>query len=69
MTIPFERLKARLFANPKVKAEYDALVPEFEISAELVKARLRAGCLRPNWLPGWHQPVHHRTTGERPDPA
>ena len=23
MTIPFERLKARLLANPKVKAEYD----------------------------------------------
>src|ERR1700676_3747957 len=43
MTIPFEKLKARLIANPKVKAEYDALAPEFEISAELVKARLRAG--------------------------
>jgi predicted protein tyrosine phosphatase len=42
MTIPFEKLKARLLANPKVKAEYDALAPEFEISAELVKARLRA---------------------------
>ena len=25
MTIPFEELKARLLANPKVKAEYDAL--------------------------------------------
>src|ERR1700688_1933637 len=43
MTIPFAKLKARLLANPKVKAEYDALAPEFEISAELVKARLRAG--------------------------
>jgi DNA-binding XRE family transcriptional regulator len=43
MTIPFEKLKARLLANPEVKAEYDALAPEFEISAELVKARLRAG--------------------------
>ena len=43
MTIPFEKLKARLLANPKVKAEYDALAPEFEISAELVKARRRAG--------------------------
>jgi DNA-binding transcriptional regulator YiaG len=43
MTIPFEKLRARLLANPKVKAEYDALAPEFEISAELVKARLRAG--------------------------
>jgi ribosome-binding protein aMBF1 (putative translation factor) len=43
MTIPFEKLKARLLADPKVKAEYDALAPEFEISAELVKARMRAG--------------------------
>ncbi|MGF6310296.1 ribosome-binding protein aMBF1 (putative translation factor) [Bradyrhizobium sp. i1.8.4] len=43
MTIPFEKLKARLLANPKVRAEYDALAPEFEIAAELVKARRRAG--------------------------
>jgi hypothetical protein len=43
MTIPFEKLKARLLTNPKVKAEYEALAPEFEISAELVRARLRAG--------------------------
>jgi predicted transcriptional regulator len=43
MTIPFEQLKARLLANPEVKAEYDSLAPEFEIAAELVKARLRAG--------------------------
>ncbi len=40
MTIPFETLKARLMANPKVKAQYDALAPEFEICAELLKARL-----------------------------
>jgi len=33
MTIQFEKLKARLLANPKVKAEYDALAPEFEIAA------------------------------------
>jgi predicted transcriptional regulator len=43
LTIPFEKLKARLLANPKVKAEYDALAPEFEIAAELLRARLRAG--------------------------
>jgi hypothetical protein len=29
MTIRFEKLRARLLANPKVKAEYDALAPEF----------------------------------------
>jgi predicted transcriptional regulator len=43
MTIQFEKLKARLLANPRVKAEYDALGPEFEIAAELLRARLRAG--------------------------
>jgi predicted transcriptional regulator len=43
VTIPFEEFKARLLADPEVKAEYDALAPEFEIAAELVKARLRAG--------------------------
>ena len=43
MTIAFEVLKRRLLANPKVKAEYDALAPEFEIAAELLRARLRAG--------------------------
>ena len=41
MTIQFERLKAQLLANPKVKAEYDALAPEFEIAAELLRARRR----------------------------
>jgi hypothetical protein len=32
MTIQFEKLKGRLLANPKVKAGYDALAPEFEIA-------------------------------------
>jgi predicted transcriptional regulator len=43
MTISFEKLKARLLANPKVRAEYGAFAPEFEIAAELLRARLRAG--------------------------
>jgi len=43
MAIPFKKLKARLLANPKVRAEYDTLAPEFEIAAELLRARLRAG--------------------------
>ena len=34
MTIQFEKLKARLLANPKVRAEYDALAPEFESAAK-----------------------------------
>ena len=43
MTIQFEELKVCLLANPKVRAEYDALAPEFGIAAELLRARLRAG--------------------------
>jgi ribosome-binding protein aMBF1 (putative translation factor) len=43
MTIPFEEIKAELLADPKVRAEYEALAPEFEISAELLRARMRAG--------------------------
>jgi ribosome-binding protein aMBF1 (putative translation factor) len=43
MSIPFEEFRSRLLANSKVKAEYDALAPEFEISAELIRARRRAG--------------------------
>ena len=38
-----ESHSAHLPANPKVKAEYDALAPEFEIAAELFRARMRAG--------------------------
>jgi hypothetical protein len=34
--------KARLLADPRVKAEHDALAPEFEIAAELLRARLHA---------------------------
>jgi hypothetical protein len=33
MTIQFEKLKARLLADPKIKAEYDALAPEFEVES------------------------------------
>ena len=42
MTIPFEELKLRLLANPKVRDEYDALTAKIEIAAELLKARQRA---------------------------
>jgi ribosome-binding protein aMBF1 (putative translation factor) len=43
MTIAFEEFKARVLCDPAVRAEYDALAPAFEIAAELVRARLRAG--------------------------
>jgi ribosome-binding protein aMBF1 (putative translation factor) len=43
MTIPFEKLAKEWLADPEVKAEYDALAPEYEIAAELIRARVRAG--------------------------
>ena len=43
MTIPYEVLKAKALSDPEIRAEYEALAPEFEISNELLKARLRAG--------------------------
>ncbi|BBK44072.1 transcriptional regulator [Allostella vacuolata] len=43
MTIPFEHLKREWMKDPAFKDAYDALAPEFEIAAELVKARARAG--------------------------
>ncbi len=36
-------LKAKALKNKKVKAEYDALEPEFKLLRELLKARQRAG--------------------------
>lgn len=43
MTIGLDEIKARALRDPAVKAEYDRLGPEFEISAELIRARQRAG--------------------------
>ncbi|MGY4429289.1 hypothetical protein ACVWWO_001766 [Bradyrhizobium sp. F1.13.1] len=70
MTIAFEKLKARLLANPKVKAEYDALAPEFEIAAELLRARLRAGLSQaePRGSDG-HQSIYDCPARKWPDPA
>lgn len=34
-----DELKKKLFENPKVKAEYDALHDEFALFAEMIKAR------------------------------
>jgi len=43
MTIPFESVKADWMKDPAFRSEYDRLAPEFEISAELIQARERAG--------------------------
>jgi ribosome-binding protein aMBF1 (putative translation factor) len=39
----YATLKKRMLKNCKVKAEYDALEPEFAIARELIAARVRAG--------------------------
>ena len=66
MTIPFEKLKARLLADPTVRAEYDALAPEFEIAAELVRARVRCRTVAVGTgSANGNQPVRHRSTGKR----
>jgi len=46
-------VKKRMLANPKVKAEYDALAPEFALARELIAAR--ANLKVPSVLPrqGW----------------
>ena len=36
-------LKAELLADPKTRAEYDAVANEFEMARELIAARARAG--------------------------
>jgi ribosome-binding protein aMBF1 (putative translation factor) len=46
MTIPFEMVAAEMLKDPAVKAEYDRLWPQFEIAAELIRARVRAGLSR-----------------------
>ena len=43
MTIPLKEFMARSLTDPEVKREFDALEAEFAISAELIRARLRAG--------------------------
>ena len=43
MSKNFEDLKADLLRDPAVRAEYDARAEEFEVTRELIAARLRAG--------------------------
>ena len=69
MTIPFEELKARLLANPEVQREYDALAPEFEFSAELLRARLRAGLSQAELAERMKTSQSAIAAGERTDPS
>lgn len=37
------QVKAKMLTNPAVKAEYEALAPEYETARELIAARAKAG--------------------------
>jgi transcriptional regulator with XRE-family HTH domain len=43
MSRNFDDLKAELLANPAVRTEYEARAAEFDIAAELIAARIKAG--------------------------
>ena len=43
-----QKLKDRAFANPKVKAEYDALSDEFDLIGQLIEMRIKAGLPQSN---------------------
>ena len=71
MTIPLDEFMARSSADPEVKREYDALAPEFEISAELLRARLRAGLSQAELARrmSTSQSAVARLTADKPCPA
>ena len=39
MTDEFDTFKAKLLKNPQIKAEYDALAPEYELIEQFITAR------------------------------
>ncbi len=38
----FDKIKKQWLEDPEVRKEYDALGPEFQIAAEIIKARMKA---------------------------
>lgn len=38
----FDKIKEQWLEDPEVRKEYDALGPEFQIAAEIIKARMKA---------------------------
>ncbi len=43
MPTTFKKFKAKALKNPIVKAEYDALGPEYEVISTIIKERIRRG--------------------------
>jgi ribosome-binding protein aMBF1 (putative translation factor) len=43
MAKKFSDVKAKLMANPNVRAAYDELAPEYELARAIIKARTDAG--------------------------
>jgi len=43
MTTTFKQFKAKALKNPVVKAEYDALSPEYEVVKTIISERIKRG--------------------------
>jgi ribosome-binding protein aMBF1 (putative translation factor) len=43
MTTSFKQFKTRALKSPAVKAEYDALRPEYEVVKTIIEQRLKRG--------------------------
>ena len=43
MTKSLKQMKAEMLADVSIRAAYDALAPEYELAAEMIGARQRAG--------------------------
>ena len=56
---PFEKLKARLLADPNVKAEYEALAPEWQVAgikqatASVDRSEGVSHALVKDWVASW----------------
>jgi len=64
-------VKARLLANPDVRAAYDEMAPEYEIARAVVKARIAAGLTQEQLAQrmGTTQPVVARLESGRTKPS
>jgi ribosome-binding protein aMBF1 (putative translation factor) len=43
MTTTFKKFKAKALKNPKIKAEYKTLVPEYEVIKIIINQRIKRG--------------------------
>lgn len=62
MTTTFNQFKNKALKNPTVKAEYDALEPEYEVVKTIINQRIKRGWSQTQLAEavGSHQPVISR---------